>query len=157
MCTLNICIDIDGTITMPISNLDKGNRFSSYSNAKTREKADEIINILFKFHNIFMITERDKSFELITNQYLNYYHIPYNKVIFLENKDKESIATEKKCDIFIEDCYEDALKIAEKNIKVLLISDDVNIASSNNIITVSNWVEIYKFINNYTMKKEGII
>lgn len=157
MCTLNICIDIDGVITKPSQKNNKESDFSFYSKAEIREKADEIINILFKFHNIFMVTERDKSLELLTNQYLIYHKILCNKVIVLDNEDKVSIAKQRNCDIFIEDCYETAIELAKNNIKVLLIDSDNNKSQVKNIIRVSNWKQIYKVILNYAMKKEEVI
>ena len=55
---------------------------------------------------------------------------------------------ELKCDIFIEDNYDNAVNLSNEGVKVLLIDTNYNQKPLNaNIVRVYNWKEIYFIIN----------
>jgi len=110
MKNLNICIDIDGTITDPyywlsyandyfnsnisesqitsydiakILNIEQNDylcfyekyKFKIHSNQNLRYDVKHILNKLYKSNNIYFVTARDKSLELLTFQYLKKHEI----------------------------------------------------------------------------------
>lgn len=189
---LNICIDIDGTITDPYywlnyangyfkSNITKSQvtcydiskilnvkqsdylkfyeklKFEIHSNQKLREDVKEALNQLYESNNIYFVTARDKSLELLTFLYLKKYQIPFNEVFVLGTHNKIPKAKELSCDIFIEDCYENALQLSNNGFKVILIDTNYNRFSlNNNIIRVNNWNDILSFIKDFIKEKEVI-
>lgn len=191
MKNLNICIDIDGTITEPYYWLDfankyfninvskdniteydiakclnvsreaydsfyEKNKFYIHSIEKIRNDAKPILNLLYENNNLFFVTARDKSLELLTNQYLLKNNIPHDGVFVLGSYNKVPTAEKLNCDIFIEDSYENAILLSKHNFNVLLIDTNYNRFPINSKITrVYNWNEIYEFISNYNKNIEN--
>lgn len=191
MKNLNICIDIDGTITHPYYWLDYANsyfnlnvaedevnsydisqvlnitaddyskfyekyKFKIHSEEKLRVEVKEILDILYEQNNIFFVTARDKSLELLTNLYLKNNNLPFNDVLVLGTHNKVPAAIDLNCDIFIEDSYDNAIELSNHGFKVLLIDTNYNRNSlNNNIIRVYDWNEILLVINKI-IKKEVI-
>lgn len=183
MKNLNICIDIDGTITDPyywlnyaneyfnlnytedqittyniaealnISSYDydifyEKNKFLIHRTENLRDDVKDILDILYKYNNIFFVTARDKSLELLTNQYLKNNHIPYDGVFVLGSCNKVPTAQNLNCDIFIEDSYDNAIQLSANNFKVLLVDTNYNrLPLNDNIIRVYNWKQIFEFIS----------
>ncbi len=193
MKNLNICIDIDGTITDPYFWLDITNKYfdknitidevTEYEIAKVmgitreeyddfynknklemhngkislRENAREIIEALIKLNNIYFVTARDKDLKLITYSYLKKNNIPYDDVFVLGTSYKVDTAKKLKCDVFIEDCYVNAMQLSENGFKVLLIDTNYNRKPLNkNIIRVYNWNEIYEIVNNIALHEKAL-
>ncbi|AQR95718.1 5' nucleotidase, NT5C type [Clostridium saccharoperbutylacetonicum] len=189
---LNICIDIDGTITDPYYWLNYANNYfnlkvseediNSYEISKVlgieekeylkfyeelkfdihrkqelREDVKNVLNKLFKNNNIYFVTARDKSLELLTNLYLKQNEIPFDDVFVLGTHNKVPTARNLNCDIFIEDSYDNAIELSASGFKVLLIDTNYNRDPiNNNIIRVYNWMEILENINKMSKEKEVI-
>ncbi|AGF56987.1 MULTISPECIES: 5' nucleotidase, NT5C type [Clostridium] len=189
---LNICIDIDGTITDPYYWLNYANNYfnlkvseediNSYEISKVlgieekeylkfyeelkfdihrkqelREDVKNVLNKLFKNNNIYFVTARDKSLELLTNLYLKQNKIPFDDVFVLGTHNKVPTARNLNCDIFIEDSYDNAIELSASGFKVLLIDTNYNRDPiNNNIIRVYNWMEILENINKMSKEKEVI-
>jgi uncharacterized HAD superfamily protein len=190
MKNLNICIDIDGTITDPyfwlnIANkycnknvtidkvteyeIDKvmgitreeyndfynKNKFEMHNEkVRLRENAREIIEELIRINNIYFVTARDKDLKILTYSYLKKNNIPYDDVFVLGTHYKVDMAKTLECDIFIEDCYKNALQLSENGFKILLIDTNYNRMPLNeNITRVSNWNEINKIIKKLLLQE----
>ncbi|AKA71501.1 nucleotidase [Clostridium scatologenes] len=193
MKNLNICIDIDGTITDPYFWLDiankyfnknitidkvteykvdivmgvtgdeyydfyKKNKFKMHNdNVSLRAYAKEVIEELIKLNNIYFVTARDKDLKLLTYSYLNNNGIPYDDIFVLGTHYKVDMARKLKCDIFIEDCYENALQLSENGFKVLLIDTNYNRKPLNkNIVRVLNWNEIHELVKEMPLCSKAI-
>lgn len=193
MKNLNICIDIDGTITDPyfwlgIANeyfnksitideiteyrIDKvmgitrdeyydfynKNKFKMHNEeVRLRKNAREIIEELIKTNNIYFVTARDEDLKIITYAYLKKNNVPYDDVFVLGTDYKVDTARKLECDIFIEDCYENAIQLAENGFKVLLIDTNYNRNRINkNIVRVFNWNEIYEIIKEMPLCRKAI-
>ncbi|AKN32893.1 nucleotidase [Clostridium carboxidivorans P7] len=193
MKNLNICIDIDGTITDPYFWLDIANKYFNKNvtidkvteykvdivmgvtrddyydfydknkfkmhndNVSLRENAKEVIEELIKLNNIYFVTARDKDLKLLTYSYLNNNGIPYDDIFVLGTHYKVDMARKLKCDIFIEDSYENALQLSENGFKVLLIDTNYNRKPLNkNIVRVLNWNEIYELIKETLLCSKAI-
>ena len=189
---LNLCIDIDGTITEPYYWLNNTNDYfnlnitekdvtcyniskvlnvkeeaylefyEKYKNKIHNEQKlipniKEVLDKLSIDNNIYFVTARDKSLELLTFQYLKRHDIPFNDVFALGTHNKVPTAINLNCDIFIEDCYENALQLSQSGFKVLLIDTNYNRYDLNgNIIRVSNWEEILQIVNGLIKEKEAV-
>ena len=123
---LNICIDIDGTITEPYYWLDCCNKH-------------------FKTN----ITEKDLT--LITHEYLRNNSIHYDNLFLLGSHYKVNKAKELDCDIFIEDNYRNAIELSEAGFYVLLLDTNYNREPLNN-----NIKRVYKNIKNLFLEMEVI-
>ena len=193
MKNLNICIDIDGTITDPYFWLNIANRYFNKNvsidkvteyeidkvmgvtreeyqefhnknkfemhNEKVslREGAKEIIEELIKTNNIYFVTARDMDLEISTYSFLKKNNIPYDNVFVLGSSYKVDMAKKLKCDVFIEDCYTNALNLSENGFKVLLLDTNYNRKPLNeNIIKVVNWNEIFGIVKEMPLHKKAI-
>lgn len=189
---LNICIDIDGTITDPYYWLDSINNYFNlnitesdvtdydiakvinikndeydkfydeykvqlHSTEKLREDVKNVLDALNRFNNIYFVTARDKSLELLTNLYLKYNKIPFDDVLVLGTHNKVSAAQKLNCDIFIEDSYNNAIELASNGFKVLLMDTNYNrLPLKNNIIRVYDWKEIFQVVTKLTKNEEVV-
>lgn len=183
MKSLNICIDIDGTITDAYFWLDLCNEYFNtnfseeqiteyaihkvlgvedkeyerfyekykvkmHTEQKLRENAKSVIERLSLFNNIYFVTARDKSLTMLTHAYLRKNEISYNELFVLGSHYKVDKARELKCNVFIEDSYDNAVQLSNAGFKVLLIDTNYNRKPLNEGITrVYNWTEIYGIIN----------
>lgn len=189
---LNICIDIDGTITDPYYWLHHANdyfnlnvskeditqydiaktlnitreeylkfyeemKFKIHSEEKIREDVKPILDMLYIFHNLYFVTARDKSLELLTTQYLKTNNIPYDDVFVLGNCNKTPIAQKLNCDIFIEDSYDNALSLSASGFRVILLDTNYNrFPLTANITRVFNWHQILEILYNLSKKEEVV-
>ncbi|MFL0194480.1 5' nucleotidase, NT5C type [Clostridium sp. WILCCON 0269] len=190
---LNICIDIDGTITDPYFWLDIANKhfkknvsiqeitqyrvdqvmgvtrkeyIDFYNKNKfelhngkepIRKDAIKIIQKLIKTNNIYFVTAREKDLEILTHYYLNKHNIPYDGVFVLGTSYKVDTAINLNCDVFIEDCYENALELSKNGFKTLLIDTNYNrVPLNKNITRVFNWNEIYGILEKMLLQKKVI-
>ena len=192
MKNLNICIDIDGTITDPYYWLSYANKYfnsniqesqvTSYNISKVlnveesdylefyekfkfeihtkqilRDKVKDIVDKLYKLNNIYFVTARDKSLELVTFLYLLNNEIPFDEVSILGTHNKVPKAIELNCDIFIEDSYDNALDLSNNGFKVILLDTNYNrLPLNSNIIRAYSWNEILEIITEITKEKEVI-
>jgi uncharacterized HAD superfamily protein len=153
---LNICIDIDGTITDPyywlsyandyfnsnisesqvtsydiakVLNINRSEYLEFYekfktkihSNQELRDDVKAILDKLYELNNIYFVTARDKSLELLTLLYLKNHELQFNEVFVLGTPNKVPTAMDLNCDIFIEDSYDNAIQLSNSGFKVILI------------------------------------
>lgn len=192
MKNLNICIDIDGTITDPYYWLSHANRyfntnlsesdvksysiskllnitqadyiefyeklkFKIHSEEKLRYDAKEVLDKLYSTNNTYFVTARDKSLELLTLTYLKNHEIPFDDVFVLGTHNKVSKAIDLKCDIFIEDCYENAVLLSNSGFKVILLDTNYNrMPLNNNIIRLYNWEQIFELISKISKERKAV-
>lgn len=192
MKNLNICIDIDGTITdayywLNITNkyFNKNitekqitqyyihevmgikqteyerfydeNKIQIHSEQKIREDVQSVIKRLSLMHNIFFVTAREKSLTMFTHSYLKKNKIPYDDLFVLGSHYKVDKARELKCNVFIEDNYDNAVQLSNAGFKVLLIDANYNRKPLNeNIVRVYNWKEIYTIIDKLLLQKKAM-
>ncbi|NEZ46884.1 hypothetical protein FDF74_06605 [Clostridium niameyense] len=190
---LNICIDIDGTVTEPYYWLNifnkhfkkniKPSEVTKYNidevmgiteeqynefyekhkvrihtvEEKVRKDAKDVLNILKEYNNIYFVTARDKSLEMLTRCYLENNGINYDELYVLGSHYKVKKAIELKCDIFIEDNPNNALELSEAGFKVILIDTNYNKnIHGYNIIRVYNWREVYNIVKEIYMEDKAI-
>ncbi|MBP1743956.1 MAG: hypothetical protein H6Q58_934 [Firmicutes bacterium] len=183
MRSLNICIDIDGTITDSYYWLDfcnehfstniteadvtahsmhevlgvdedeflkfyERNKLKFHSNQKVREDAGPIIRGLSCYHNIYFVTARDEGLTMFTHGFLRKNEIPYDRLFVLGTPNKVQKAEAVKCDVFIEDSYDNAIQLSEAGYAVLLLDACYNRKPINgNITRVNTWNEINDIIS----------
>jgi len=192
MKNLNICIDIDGTITDPyywlsyandyfnsnisesqitsydiakILNIEQNDylcfyekyKFKIHSNQNLRYDVKHILNKLYKSNNIYFVTARDKSLELLTFQYLKKHEILFDEIFVLGTHDKVPKATDLNSDIFIEDCYDNAISLSNNGFKVILMDTSYNRFPLNkNIVRAYDWNEVLEIITEISETKQVI-
>jgi len=194
MNNLNICIDIDGTITEPYYWLDISNKYFNknvkpediiayniedvlgiteeeymkfyekykvriHTEEKLRKGAKEVLNELNKYHNIYFVTAREKSLEVLTKSYLINHSIKFIDLYVLGCHYKVDKAKELNCDIFIEDNPTNALELSEAGFKVILLDTNYNkhIKENENIIRIENWDEVYNIVKEISSTEEKAI
>ncbi|EKQ57258.1 MULTISPECIES: hypothetical protein [unclassified Clostridium] len=189
---LNICIDIDGTITDPYYWLSHANSYFNcniseeqvtcyeianvlnvkesdylefydklkvkiHTEEKLRDDVKEILNKVFENNNIYFVTAREKSLELLTFLYLKEHGIPFDELYVLGTHNKVPKAFDLDCDIFIEDSYDNALQLSQSGFFVILLDTNYNRFELNeNIVRVSNWTEVLQIINEFIKESEAI-
>lgn len=182
---LNICIDIDGTITEPYYWIEDANKYFNknikpkdvikyeiheilgvtsdeylmfykiykeklHYNAAVRENAEKILWNLSNMHNIHYVTAREKELKNTTEKWFKVNSLPNANLFLLGSHHKVNKAVELKCDIFIEDRYENALELARAGFNVLLIDTEYNRRPLiKGIKRVYNWMEIEKEVSIY--------
>lgn len=192
MKNLNICIDIDGTLTNPYYWLDKTAeyfnkivrhedfvkyeyskvigisqneynefydkyKFKYHSKDVLRFKARDTINRFYLANNIFFVTAREESLEMLTFSYLNRKNIKFDKLFVLGTHHKVEKAKELKCDVFIEDSPYNALELSNAGFKVLLMDTTYNKTILHpNIVRVYDWIDVEEEINHLILNEKAI-
>lgn len=182
---LNICIDIDGTITEPYYWLEDANKYFNtnvkpeevtkyevhevlgvtneeymmfykvfkeklHLNAEARAHAGKILWDLYNKHNIYYVTAREKELRDTTEKWFSINNLPQAGLYLLGSHHKVNKAIDLKCDIFLEDRYENALELASVGFHVLLVDTDYNRKPLiQGIKRVYNWMDIEKEITAY--------
>ncbi|NFM80197.1 hypothetical protein FDC04_15525 [Clostridium botulinum] len=194
MDNLNICIDIDGTITEPYYWLEISNKYFKknikpeditvyniedvlgiteeeymkfyekykvriHTEEKLRQGAKKVLNELNKYHNIYFVTAREKSLEVLTKSYLINHSIKFRDLYVLGSHYKVDKAKELNCDIFIEDNPSNAVELSEAGFKVILLDTNYNkhIKENENIIRISHWDEVYNIVKEISPTEEKAI
>ncbi|NFD84631.1 hypothetical protein FCV28_09045 [Clostridium botulinum] len=194
MDNLNICIDIDGTITEPYYWLEISNKYFKkntkpeditvyniedvlgiteeeymkfyekykvriHTEEKLRQGAKKVLNELNKYHNIYFVTAREKSLEVLTKSYLINHSIKFRDLYVLGSHYKVDKAKELNCDIFIEDNPTNAVELSEAGFKVILLDTNYNkhIKENENIIRISHWDEVYNIAKEISSTEEKAI
>ncbi|APQ74834.1 hypothetical protein CF055_05120 [Clostridium botulinum] len=194
MDNLNICIDIDGTITEPYYWLKISNKYFKknikpeditvyniedvlgiteeeymkfyekykvriHTEEKLRQGAKKVLNELNKYHNIYFVTAREKSLEVLTKSYLINHSIKFRDLYVLGSHYKVDKAKELNCDIFIEDNPSNAVELSEAGFKVILLDTNYNkhIKENENIIRISHWDEVYNIVKEISSTEEKAI
>lgn len=189
MKNLNICVDIDGTVTEPYYWLSLANEYFNknlkeedihvymiheamgielkdyekfyeiygekiHYEAKIRIGVEEVLNKLYISNNIHFVTARDLSKERVSKLWLDKYNINRDSLTLLGSHDKVSTARELKCDLFIEDRYENAIELAAAGFPVILINTGYNQGPTPyNIYRVDNWSQISEIIGSKDYEK----
>lgn len=190
---LNICIDIDGTITDSCFILERANkhfkknitpqdvdRYEIYQvynipydefkdfyfsiaqellyEVEPRENAKDALIELDQQHSLHYVTAREDFLEDVTKRWFEKHNLPKGELYILGSHYKVQTAKEVKCDIFIEDRYNNAVELAEAGFKVLLIDCPYNRDQDElpGIIKVKNWMEIKEKIYEFQMELKEI-
>lgn len=119
---------------------------------KPKENAIEVINELYKNHEIILISARwdyeSGIIKKITEDWLERHDVHYHK-LFINHVDKRKISMENNIDLFIDDSLKTCREIESIGIKTLLMTsrrtDKIDVGS---IIKVNSWDEILQKINN---------
>ncbi|NFJ23859.1 hypothetical protein FC911_14040 [Clostridium botulinum] len=194
MDNLNICIDIDGTITEPYYWLEISNKYFKknikpeditvyniedvlgiteeeymkfyekykvriHTEEKLRQGAKKVLNELNKYHNIYFVTAREKSLEVLTKSYLINHSIKFRDFYVLGSHYNVENAKGINCDIFIEDNPTNAVELSEAGFKVILLDTNYNkhIKENENIIRISHWDEVYNIAKEISSTEEKAI
>lgn len=180
---LNLCIDIDGTVTEPYYWLERANRYfdrqlkpediiayeihrmldveeDDYSEfyeiygkllhkeSKPRFGASEIIQNLYRCHNIHFVTAREEKMKETSIEWLSRHQMPMDSIAHLGSHYKVEKARELKSDLFIEDCYSNAIQLSKAGFDVLLIDCSYNRGPlPQNVTRVKSWFEIAGIID----------
>lgn len=158
---LNICIDIDGTITEPYYWIEDANKYFNknikpedvikyeiheilevtseeyllfykiykekiHLGAAIRENSEKVLWNLSNMHTIYYVTAREKELKNTTEKWFKVNNLPNAELFLLGSHHKVNKAVELKCDIFIEDRYENALELAGSGFNILLIDTEYN-------------------------------
>ncbi len=186
---LNLCIDIDGTVTEPFYWLERANHYFNkqikpddvsvyeihkvldvyeddynefydlygkllHKESEARFGASEVIKKLYHHHHIHFVTAREEKMKDISIEWLDRHQIPRDSIDLLGSHYKVDKAHELKSDLFIEDCYRNALQLANAGFDVLLIDCAYNKGVlPQNVIRVKNWFEIMKLIEIRAQRK----
>lgn len=98
-------------------------------------------------HLIYIITARDSEFHddpySLSKNWLDKNNIEYDKLI-VNARQKAPVCNQEKVELFIDDQLNNCLDIQKIGIKAIRISDDNK--TFENIITLHNWNEIYRYI-----------
>lgn len=177
---LNLCIDIDGTVTEPYYWLERANRYFDrqlkpedinayeihrmldvdegdynefydlygkllHRESKARLGAIEAIQSLYQQHMIHFVTAREEKMRDTSIEWLVRHQMPMDSISLLGSHYKVERAKELESDLFIEDCYSNALQLAQAGFDVLLIDCTYNRGPlPQNVTRVKNWSEIVK-------------
>ncbi|MDD3168561.1 MAG: hypothetical protein PHC91_03730 [Eubacteriales bacterium] len=180
---LNLCIDIDGTVTEPYYWLERANRYfdrqlkpeditayeihrmldveeGDYSEfydlygkllhreSKARFRASEAIQSLYQKHMIHFVTAREEKMRDTSIEWLARHHMPMDSISLLGSHYKADKAKELNSDLFIEDCYSNALQLSRAGFDVLLIDCTYNKGLlPQNVTRVKNWSEILDIVD----------
>lgn len=187
---LNICIDIDGTVTEPYYWIETANEYFDkaitgddvtvyeipevldisldeyyayydkhgydiHYYAKPREHAKEVVNKYFKNNNIHFVTAREDRMEKVSKIWLKNNGFKKNSLTLLGSHNKIETAKKLKCDIFIEDRYENAVDLSKAGFNTILIDCTYNQGKlPENAIRVKTWDEIDTIIQEYIENQE---
>jgi hypothetical protein len=187
---LNLCIDIDGTVTEPYYWLERANKYFGrqvnpedvtayeihkvldidegdynefydlygkllHKEAEARFGASEVIKKLYHNHNIHFVTAREEIMRDVSLEWLKDHQIPLDTISLLGSHYKAGKARELNSDIFIEDCYNNALQLSKAGFDVLLVDCSYNKGSlPHNVSRVKNWFEIMKFVEIRAQREE---
>ena len=186
---LNLCIDIDGTVTEPYYWLEKANHYfgkdlkpadviayeihkmleieeddynefyglygkTLHKEAEARFGASEAIKRLYQKHNIHFVTAREERMTDTSIEWLKKHQMPMDSIWHLGSHYKAEKARELQSDLFIEDCYNNALQLSKAGFDVLLIDCSYNKGPlPYNVLRVRNWFEILKIVEIRTERK----
>lgn len=116
-----------------------------------KKNAVEIINELYKNHEIIIISARwDREsgiIKKITENWLKENNIKYHK-LYMGYKDKRKIVEDNNINLFIDDSIRTCNEVQSMGVKTLIMTTRLNKnADIGKLIRVNNWDEIYNIIN----------
>lgn len=101
-------------------------------------------------HNFYLalVSARMEKFRIQTEEWLQRYHIPWDKLVLLGSHDKADTCIDLKLDIFIEDSLQNAIQISARGIPVILFDAPYNKGDLPNLVQrFCSWTEICKHLN----------
>jgi uncharacterized HAD superfamily protein len=118
------------------------------NNANPKNNASNILKKLKELgHEIYIITARDSEFHedpyKQSKEWLDSNNIVFDKLI-VNAIEKDIICKEENIDLFIDDSLYNCISVSNLGIKTILFSN--NESNYSNIISISNWNDIYKYI-----------
>jgi len=120
-------------------------------NSSPLPMAVEIIQQLFKQHQISIITARPLLFRDVTTEWLKRHKINYHNITLVDNKLQECIHS--NVDVLIDDNPHYAEEFALVNKPVILYEQPYNLSVTNDLIyRASNWIEVQKHIHHFESK-----
>lgn len=100
-------------------------------------------------HKLYAITARGLAHPKeisITKRLMHKYKLPFDDVIYNAH-DKLSICKELNIDLFIDDRYDNVLKLGTGGVKCIYFKDiELKDIDNPNVTTVKNWGEIYRLL-----------
>lgn len=186
---LNICVDIDGTVTEAYYWLDLANEYFNmevkeedvkvynihevmgisledfdrfyeivgrqmHYDAKIRPGVKEALDLFYQDHHIHFVTARAQEMEEVSQAWLDKHAIARDSLSLLGSHGKVETARALKCDLFIEDRYENALELAGAGFTVILINTSYNQGPTPaNVIRLDSWYEIIDIVESKDYKK----
>lgn len=122
-------------------------------NALPREDCVDVIKKLHEDgHEIYIVTARDSEFHKDpyhqSEVWLNKNSIYFDKLV-VNARDKRKACLENNIDLLIDDSISNCLNVSNCGIETILIGNN----GIKNIISLSNWKEIYKYIKNNNIIK----
>ncbi len=128
-----------------------------------RPGAKDVIQKLYKNHNIFIITSRqnkdipehiETSISDITTQWLHNNCLPYNQLIFTTS-DKSETLIKEEITLMIEDNPEYLKQVSDIPINFLCFNTNYNLNKfPANVSRIYSWYEILIYIENINQSKE---
>lgn len=122
-----------------------------YSSVKPAPGARRVMEKLKKYNfKLYLITARSVKYHQLTIDWLNNYDIPYDSLY--HDKNKASLAKNKQIELFIEDNAENAKRLLNKDITVIIRDRYHNSNLNNNhqsLYRAYNWEEIRNIIYEY--------
>ena len=120
------------------------------ANVPVKEDVSEVLNKLKQEGNtIIFITARGNSYTdayKTTKEYLDKYHIPYDKII-INTWEKAKVCQSENIDLFIDDAQKHCQEVSELGIDVLMMETNYN-KEIKGFKHVKNWKEVYEYIKN---------
>ena len=113
--------------------------------------AKYVINMLkSEGHELIVISARGGTVEEMKDVAMEKFekeNLSFNKY-YWKQKDKLEIAQKEKIDIMIDDTYDVCKKLSESGVKTIYFRDKEmkKLEQNENLIEVSNWGEIYRYI-----------
>ena len=112
-------------------------------------------------HEIYIITGRDNGEYTdpykLTEEWLNNYHIIYDKLLFTNSYDKHAkteVCIENNIDLMIEDSTKISLDLINNGLKVFTMNTRYN-QKEQSLDRVSKWKEIYERISKFNKKENN--
>jgi len=180
---MNLCVDIDGTVTDPLYWLARANDYfgmavrpehvneyaihrvmnvpetayrefyNTYGALVHKEAAPlpgarEILTMLHsQQHAIHFVSAREERMRSVTEEWLNRYRMPYDSLALLGDPNKIWKARQLQCDLFIEDCLDNAIQLAGAGFNVALIDCSYNQGRlPAHVLRVHHWKEILDLV-----------
>ncbi|WP_433617098.1 5' nucleotidase, NT5C type [Paenibacillus cellulositrophicus] len=116
-------------------------------NSSPYPQAIQTLASLSKHHNISIITARPTQFRDVTVKWLEHYSVPYNNIVFIEDKLKECMKLQ--VEVMIDDGPHYAEEFAQKSMPVILYEQPYNrFVKHEFVYHAANWSEVKAHIDN---------
>ena len=128
-----------------------------HSEAKIHPGVSEVLNRLAPDYGLHFITAREETMRDVSVDWLRKYYLPLDTISLVGGQNKSHQAKKLHCEVFLEDCYENALLLSEAGIHVLLLDCSYNKGPlPQNVTRVKNWYQIRHMIENISKQSQTI-